>query len=463
MHLLPLELHILVQSFLEPRDIISLRMTSKLLYLSTQQRTVWLTALHRVCEDHALFEPSFPTKNMSTKELEYVALSPARVSARMKKGLNETKIAPWKDQPFRASLSENLNRVTLRVIPGGRYLLTGSIGVGVSLWDLGTNPTSEMPKVPMATTIVRNIGLIDTSPTSDGLGILVTTYFVDDGFSTHIIVYEIYPSAAQPQFCRKGELNLNGMNMIHSLTGYHFVSLDQNCMLTFWDIKSNKSFTWDAPFEIEELFLLENHLIILNRTDIMVWEIPFLKNIARSDISDNELANLFPPTINLGYSFPLDSRRPKLFTVPSQWWPKSYNDIILGSVAPDPKNSASEIALHGLDPRSLASGGQTIEMGTLSAIPLRMVDECEFLFRLRFCNGELCQRWRPETDVLISLIPIPTSHEETKSVVTRTLFSGPFYDFDFCPASGRLVVFTENGIRVMDFLSPMSVPFLEMS
>ncbi|EDR03696.1 uncharacterized protein LACBIDRAFT_306800 [Laccaria bicolor S238N-H82] len=253
MHLLPLELHILVQSFLEPRDIISLRMTSKLLYLSTQQRTVWLTALHRVCEDHALFEPSFPTKNMSTKELEYAALSPARVSARMKKGLNETKIAPWKDQPFRALLSENLNRVTLRVIPGGRYLLTGSIGVGVSLWDLGTNPTSEMPKVPMATTIVRNIGLIDTSPTSDGLGILVTTYFVDDGFSTHIIVYEIYPSAAQPQFCRKGELNLNGMNMIHSLTGYHFVSLDQNCMLTFWDIKYNKSFTWDAPFEIEEV------------------------------------------------------------------------------------------------------------------------------------------------------------------------------------------------------------------
>ena len=117
---------------------------------------------------------------MSTKELEYGALSPARVSARMK-GPNKTKVVPWKDQPFRASFLENFNQISL--IPGGRYLLTGSntaTGVGVSLWDLGISPTSEMPKVPIAT-IVKNIGLIDTSPTSDGLGILVTTYFVDDG------------------------------------------------------------------------------------------------------------------------------------------------------------------------------------------------------------------------------------------------------------------------------------------
>ena len=141
----------------------------------------------------------------------------------------------------------------------------------------------------------------------------------------------------------------------------------------------------------------------------------------------------------------------------------SYNDIILGSVAPDLKNSVSEMILHRLDPSSLVSGGQITEMGILSSIPSRMVNESEFLFGLRFCNGELCQRWRPDNDVLISLIPIPTSHEETKSVVTRTLFSGPLWDFDFCPASGRLVVATpENVIRVMDFLSPLSVPFPEM-
>ena len=204
-------------------------------------------------------------------------------------------------------------------------------------------------------------------------------------------------------------------------------------------------------------------MIILNRTEIIVWEIPFLKNVARSDISDDELANRFPPTINLGYSFPPDSRIPNLFSVPSQWWPMSYNDIILGSVAPDLKNSVSEMTLHRLDPSSLASGGQITEMGILSSIPSRMVNESEFLFGLRFCNGELCQRWRPDNDVLISLIPIPTSHEETKSVVTRTFFSGPLWDFDFCPASGRLVVATpENVIRVMDFLSPLSVPFPEM-
>jgi hypothetical protein len=213
-----------------------------------------------------------------------------------------------------------------------------------------------------------------------------------------------------------------------------------------------------------QLFLLENHLIILNRTEIIIWEIPFLKNVARSDIPDSELANRFPPTISLGYSFPPDSRMPNLFSVPSQWWPTSYNDIILGSVVPDLKNNVSEITLHRLDPGTLSSGGQITEMGIVSSIPLRMVNESEFLFGLRFCNGELCQRWRPDNDVLISLIPIPTSHEETTSVVTRTLFSGPLWDFDFCPASGRLVVATpENVIHVMDFLSPMLVPFPEVS
>jgi len=131
--------------------------------------------------DHALFEPSFPTENMSTKELEYGALSPARVSARMKKGLNKTKIFPWKDQTFRASFLQNFNEISL--IPGGRYLLTGSNtapSVGVSLWDLGMNPTPEMPMVPIAT-IAKQVGLIDSSPTPDGLGFLVTTYFADVG------------------------------------------------------------------------------------------------------------------------------------------------------------------------------------------------------------------------------------------------------------------------------------------
>ena len=205
--------------------------------------------------------------------------------------------------------------------------------------------------------------------------------------------------------------------------------------------------------------MLEIHLIALNLTEIIVWEIPFLKNVTRSDISDNQLANRFPPTINLVYPFPADSRIPNLFSVPSQWWPMSYNDIIFGSVAPDLKNNVSEITLHRLDPGTLESGGQFTEMGISSSMPLRMVNENDFLFNLRFCNGELCERWRPDNDVLISLIPIPTSHEEKKSVVTRSFFSGPLWDFAFCPASGRLVVATpENVIRVMDFLSPM-VPF----
>jgi len=53
-------------------------------------------------------------------------------------------------------------------------------------------------------------------------------------------------------------------------------------------------------------------------------------------------------------------------------------------------------------------------MGILSSIPSSKVDESDFLFGLRFCNGELCQRWRFDNDVLISLMPIPTSHEEKK-------------------------------------------------
>jgi len=42
MHLLPLELHILIQSFLEPRDIISLRMVNFLDYLLTRNLSVIL-------------------------------------------------------------------------------------------------------------------------------------------------------------------------------------------------------------------------------------------------------------------------------------------------------------------------------------------------------------------------------------------------------------------------------------
>jgi len=126
--------------------------------------------------------PSFPFENMSVKELEHAALSPSRLEDCLRndpygdKALEPKRILPFEPldseaQPYGCS--------ELYLVPGGRFLFTESARNGhIALWDLGNVGTREdMTWLPIAVIDDDRLIIMHTSPTADGTGLLLATYY----------------------------------------------------------------------------------------------------------------------------------------------------------------------------------------------------------------------------------------------------------------------------------------------
>ena len=99
-----------------------------------------------------------------------------------------------------------------------------------------------------------------------------------------------------------------------------------------------------------------------------------------------------------------------------------------------------------------------VKMGVVPNFPTNVnVSEFEDMDRigpLQYCDDELCLINLSDRGMDISLITPPISLNGPLSSKTTTLFTGEFCSFDFCAASGRLVVVDDGIIRIMDFLVP---------
>lgn len=118
---------------------------------------------------------------MTSSALEFAASTPFRFSEFLKRQSYNHRfpvqpmvtriLTPRKlpDSPFHI--------ITLKLIPGGRFLLTYTTDHMLSLWDLGFNPDTMIKPFPVASAKLSP-ALADflVQPTSDGLGIHVVMH-----------------------------------------------------------------------------------------------------------------------------------------------------------------------------------------------------------------------------------------------------------------------------------------------
>ena len=104
--------------------------------------------------------------------------------------------------------------------------------------------------------------------------------------------------------------------------------------------------------------------------------------------------------------------------------------------------------------------------GFTDSLDSSITDSEDYLRDLRFCDQYLVTAWLDDDSyVTISLIHTPVGPRQDVDSKTEYLHFNTedseyivVSDFDFCPASGRLVVATESrDIRIMDYLSPLAV------
>jgi hypothetical protein len=96
-----------------------------------------------MCRHHGLFEPSYPIGSMSVIDLQKAALGSTLFNRRMKRlqALGSGGDIPTL-RPRETKLDSLFPHGIAELVPGGRYLLTGSIDFAnrlrcITLWDLG--------------------------------------------------------------------------------------------------------------------------------------------------------------------------------------------------------------------------------------------------------------------------------------------------------------------------------------
>jgi hypothetical protein len=142
-----------------------------------------MAAAHQVCAEHHVF--GYRIEHMAALDLEHLATAPYRFSARLHTEFGLEPLKPMLTQTIRLSLPHDPNVPNrlyyLKLVPGGRFVLTCTENNILQLWDLGS-PNASPSSLPLATTEVDDQFevseiLIQPTPNQSGILVLVTFKF----------------------------------------------------------------------------------------------------------------------------------------------------------------------------------------------------------------------------------------------------------------------------------------------
>ncbi|KAJ7289282.1 hypothetical protein C8J57DRAFT_428983 [Mycena rebaudengoi] len=290
----PTELWIVIMSFMEPLDLLNLRMVSKALSEAARQRIVWIDAARRICIRHELCLASFPFAEMGLRELEHIAMAPGRFASRLRRGFSDPEcpgVAPHHSRTLTSIDGPTDELLDVRLIPGGRFLVTTS-RCNVRLWDLGIGPISLDRAVPTASKTMEGVirsTRLRASPA--GSEVLVIFLSIVNEIFDHVDVLSIVPSEDSPQFRRFAPtliLPVNGpLPAIRGCSQTH-IAIHTAACIVLWDFVTDNWVSWpSSSSNSDDIFYFSNNSIVTVRgadEQIQVLSLPTLQ--PRHSVSD---------------------------------------------------------------------------------------------------------------------------------------------------------------------------------
>ncbi|KAJ3513286.1 hypothetical protein NMY22_g15088 [Coprinellus aureogranulatus] len=389
-------------------------------------RGVWLAALDRVCEQHGIYKPGYPTEKMTLAELKHAASGPHRF-VKWVKEFELTSLLVCK-QPYlsrqissrrRANDPDDMDGAISHVllIPGGRFLVTvmtprTAAGEGtMCLWDLGYNMHCPAKLFPIATTPVQgafhNLGAC---------------------------------------------LNENGKEIILAVYGY-------------------------------PAFICRNSVIAMDDAqDFLIWEIP--KKLPPA-VAGEELPEILNHPKRARRRHERESLPYISMTASSSFQHLAPPHLCLViDEDDDPGNHDRKVYLYSLQriecrtdafvPKHLPIAGGEAE-SLAGALERRIVYPSSPLF---YCDGSLLMcSCSTENELIAAVLPTPTEASEDL-VNLHSAFLVHALDVNevclnlnsvgFCPMSGRVVYpISSNSLQISDFLLPLeersALTYLELS
>ncbi|KAL1724146.1 hypothetical protein EV715DRAFT_285317 [Schizophyllum commune] len=295
---LPIDIHLLVLQYLPPKDIASIRQTSKIMEEVTKTPSVWMDALKRTCLSYGIPFITYDFERMPREELEYAATAPDRFlhsgrramdsPSRSFHPIGERRLPlPSYHQDF--FLNEG-SRDDLVLLPGGRFIL--SFTDALLVWDLASessrpfvvmdNTTKISPGFKMLKAHLRTLG---HHPARSKVHLAMSASFTrktdtGDAFSYACVACELDLAASPPALCV--------LNILHDAlpicaggdgSRILFRCATRPSLLGAWDYEQDTatSWMWDDVGWRENLLSVTDRYVILhdqNGDRMIVYDLP---------------------------------------------------------------------------------------------------------------------------------------------------------------------------------------------
>ncbi|KAK7044780.1 F-box domain-containing protein [Favolaschia claudopus] len=434
---------------------------------ATAHRTVWFDALRRVCVAQEVSILTFPMENMSLRDLEHAATSPARFIAHLSKQRETEEIIPaLSTRIFQPRLPRPLTGISgdisrMRLIPGGRYLVTTSNLARMSVWDLGHRPAAIIKPYPLVSIVLSfQPSELLIQPTEDHSGFRILTISVATNANlVDVTVYEIYPATEDPTLRQIANQSIFASNLrVYALTRNRFTYY-YNFLLTTWDFVENTAGIVHIYQPLWSITVAPTTVIGHCDDGIVMVEVPPLHPVGTP--AAGVVAEPVSPSPMVSHTHDVFAEFIDVHMAPTDWHTSPSIPLVMDVFGrlEDSTPAYARSLLH-----EIPGGGHPdlpsafpILMG-ISRVPYETFD-ADFCGRLHLANTHLFRTWATSpTELMINMARVPFRRQIEFESKTAYLWGLPnnvqgfLYDLD--PMSGRFVSWTTSDIRVVDFLLP---------
>ncbi|KAJ7739975.1 hypothetical protein DFH07DRAFT_839507 [Mycena maculata] len=461
-----MDLLIHIQSFMDPADIMALRRSSKIMAAATRHRTVWISALRRVCALHEVPMCTYPVENMSLAEFEHAATSPARFLAQIFKNRATDDLIPaFSTRLFKPRLPRfspgpaPLGEVSLiRLIPGGRYLVTSSDANRICVWDLGYSPAAIVDPYPLASTVAAGLPReLLIQPTKDHRGLRLLTYYIL-GAIIEIMVFEIYPATNKPTFTciAKRRVDTPEFKAV-AFTPERF-TWHHDFLVTVWDFVEDTCAALHIYQPLLNMTVSPTTIIGQHEDGISVIDIPPLHPTGTP--AAEVVVEPVTPLVMFSHVHAAFEHFADVYAPQGTWHSSPVAPVVLDVFGVLFDGTAA----YARCPIKPVSGGDPDlpralpVLSGISRVPPETYDSAEF-GPLYFARTHLVRTWLTGNSIMVNTAKIPARRqiefESNTDLLCELPDGGTNWVYDLDPVSGRLVALTTpEELRILDYMLP---------
>ncbi|KAF7316140.1 F-box domain-containing protein [Mycena indigotica] len=352
-----------------------------------------------------------------------------------------------------------------RLVPGGRFLVTSAVSGLLCLWDLGYGPSSLINPYPLASTTLPHepFVLLLQAAEREGVARVVVCHRLS-GVAIDITAFEVELGPTH-EFKKIGEYRVPAHNLhAYALTPNRF-TFHYNMVVTVWDFMEDICVTINVHTVYSSILVSPTTIICQDSRGQWLFDIPPLQP-TDSPLA-RETVNSFYPSMAVSHITGIFDSEIEL-TRQADWLLAPPNSQVVFDVYGERDGdiafvacvfhlmAAPDAGLPRALPRLMGVSSADVpeeQMGFFDPRPLQHAQNAQ---------RDLIRTWLLQTDIVVSVAPLPAEPEELVPASSASVFSlesagvrrNQLRSYDMDALSGRLVVATSAEVRVLDFLVP---------